>query len=111
MPSACSSRGRPPDHQITGEAADGLYDDMAGTVSRDVDQQRREARAGLDRVGAGDGRIVELADDPVLVGSGERLDRLPLALVAMLLGADVARAGGPEVGDLPGSVFPFWPLA
>jgi hypothetical protein len=55
-----------------------------------VGQQRREARAGHDRVGAGDGRVVELADDPVPVGLGERRDRLPLAPV------------GPEVGDRRG---------
>jgi len=53
------------DHQITGDAAGGVHDDMAGTVSRDVGQRDPELRAGLDRVGAGDGRAVELADDPV----------------------------------------------
>jgi hypothetical protein len=64
------------DHQVAGEPTPGVDDNVAGAVARDVGQQGRAARARLDRVGAGDGRVVELADDPVAEAPGERLNRL-----------------------------------
>jgi hypothetical protein len=82
---------------------------MTWRVFRDVGQHGREARAGLDRVGAGDGRVIELADDPVPVGSANAsiacLWRLSLSFSAPTLPA-------PEVlrWATSASVFPFRPL-
>jgi hypothetical protein len=83
------------DHQVAGEAAGGLDDDVASAVAGNVGQQGREARARLDRVGAGDGGVVELADNPVAMATGERLAclwRLSLSFSApTLLAPEVLR--------------------
>ena len=57
-------------------------------------QQGGEARACLDRVGTGDGCIIELIDDRQPGAIGEALDGLALPFLAVLILADVGCRGG-----------------
>src|SRR5687767_14165513 len=56
-------------------------------------------RPGLDGIGAAHGRIVILRDNLDAGGLCEPLNGDPLALVAILVLADAARAGGSEIGE------------
>jgi hypothetical protein len=53
----------------------------------------------LDWVGALDRGIVKLVDDRVAGALGEGVDRVALALVAVLVGANVCGRTRPQVGD------------
>ena len=86
-------------HQLTREAASVLDDDGPHAVGFDAVEQRREARPVLDRVGAGDGSIVELADDFEATPLGEVFDRLALTLFAVFVGADVGGRTGSQIGQ------------
>ena len=71
--------------------------DYHGTyaIALDPIQQRREARACLDRVGTGDGGVIELFDDRETGPLGEALDgvrwRFSLSLSAPTLAAELVR--------------------
>ena len=72
-------------------AAAALDDDRPHAVALDPIQKRREARACLDGVRTGDGCIIELCHDLKSAPSREGLDRLTLAFLTVLVGADVGR--------------------
>ena len=71
--------------------------DYHGTyaIALDPIQQGREARACLDRVGTGDGGVIELFDDRETGPLGEALDgvrwRFSLSLSAPTLAAELVR--------------------
>src|ERR1700677_2170431 len=52
-----------------------------------------------NRIGAAHRSIVELDDDLIAGGLGERMDRRELPLVGILVRSDIGLAGGPQVGD------------
>jgi hypothetical protein len=80
-------------HEVAGEAAGGLDDDGASAVAGYVGQEFSEARAGVEMISAAHGSVVELTNQLDASPLGERFDGLTLALVAVLVGADVCRAG------------------
>ena len=66
-------------------------DDGTHAVALDAVKERREARAGLDRVRAGDGGVIKLFDNRETGPLGEALDGVALAFLTVLVGADVGR--------------------
>jgi hypothetical protein len=78
-------------HQLARKPAGILNDDDTHAVALDPIQKGREARACLDRVRPGYGRVVELIDDPEPGALGEALNGVALAFLAVLVGADVGR--------------------
>jgi hypothetical protein len=73
--------------------------DGAHAVAAEALEQGGEARALLDGIGALDRGVIELVDDRVAGTPGEGVDRVALALVAVLVGANVGGRARPQVGD------------
>jgi hypothetical protein len=86
-------------NQIAGEAARILDQDDADAVILDAVEQGAEAGPRLDRIGTGYCRIVEPSDQFEAGMLGEALDRDPLPLLAVLVGADVGGRRCTQVSD------------
>ena len=63
--------------QLAREPAGVLDDDDTHAIALNPIEKRRKARACLDGVRTGDGRIIELGDDPEPRALGEALDGVP----------------------------------
>ena len=79
-------------HEVASEAVRALHDDRPRAVAHQALQHLREARAGANGVCAADRRVVEGVDDLVARRFGVSLDGRALALVAVLVRADVRAA-------------------
>jgi hypothetical protein len=76
-------------HEVAREAVRAFDNDRPRTVAEKPFQHFRKAWTVADRVRAAHCRIVEDLDDLVACGLGVRFDRRALALVAILVGANV----------------------
>src|SRR5262245_47557754 len=86
-------------HQIASKPIGRLDDDGPRAIAGKMGKHGREARSGLDVVGTADRGIVELADELETGALGERLDSRALALIAVLVGADIGGRRGADIGD------------
>jgi hypothetical protein len=75
--------------QVAREAACVLYDHRADTVALDPIKERGETRSALDGIGTANSCIVVFGCQEVPCGPRETLDSLALALVAVLIAANV----------------------
>ena len=87
------------DHEVAGEPVGALDHDCARPVGQQGLQHRREAGTPADRIGPGDGRVVELADDLDAGRLGVGVDRRSLPLVAVLVRPGIGPARRPQIGD------------
>ena len=82
-------------HEVTGKAIGTLNDDCADAIGLDALQHRGEARPGVDRIGATDGRVMVGVDDrkaglPANASTACRC-RFSLSLSAPTLAAEEVR--------------------
>jgi hypothetical protein len=83
--------------KIPGEPGRIFDDDSADAVAFDPIEQSREAWPGIDGVRTGHRGVIELADNGEASGFRERRNSRALALIAVLVGADVRGAGRSEI--------------
>jgi len=76
-------------HEVASEPARSLHNDRANAVMLDPFEHRSKTWAGIDGIGTAHGCIVKLADQLVPGAAGERLDRLTLPPIAVLVGSNV----------------------
>ena len=80
----------PLDDQISSKSICRLYYCGLRVAALDAFKYRGEARSHPNRIGAIHGSVAELGDELVTCAPRKTLDRVPLALIAILVKADIS---------------------